>query len=70
MPDLTVTLTDAQWAAYQAVSGSASTDEVTAWLKRQLTADYKGKLDGVDSNTAASTEVTAKVTRDAKIAAF
>ena len=70
MPDLTVTLTDAQWAAYQAVSGSASIGDVTAWLKRQLTIDYKGKLDGVDSNTAASTEVTAKVARDTKITAF
>ena len=70
MPNLTVTLTDAQWAAYQAVSESASTDEVTAWLKRQLTADYKRKLEGIDSVTAASADSTAKTTRDAKIAAF
>jgi hypothetical protein len=70
MPDLTVTLSDAQWAAYQAVSSNPSLDDVTAWLKRQLTTDYTVKLKGVDSGTAASTEVTAQATRDVKITAF
>ena len=70
MPNLTVTLTDAQWAAYQAVSSNPSIDDVTAWLKRQLTADYQTKLESVDSGTANTTENTAKSTRDTKITAF
>ena len=70
MPNLTVTLTDAQWTAYQAVSSNPSLDDVSAWLKRQLTDDYQSKLEGVDSGTADVTEVTAKAARDAKIAAF
>ena len=70
MPDLTVTLTNAQWAAYQAVSSNPSTSDVEAWLKRQLTADYDAKLEGVDQEAAASTEATAKGTRDTKVAAF
>jgi hypothetical protein len=70
MPNLTVTLTDAQWTAYQAVSSNPSLDDVSAWLKRQLTDDYQSKLEGVDSSTADVTEVTAKAARDAKIAAF
>ena len=70
MPDLTITLTNAQWAAYQAVSGSPSTSDVEAWLKRQLTDDYDAKLEGVDQETAASTKATAKAARDTKVAAF
>ena len=70
MPNLTVTLSDAQWAAYQAVSSNPSLADVSAWLKRQLTADYEAKLEGVDSGTANTTEVTAKATRDTKIVAF
>jgi hypothetical protein len=70
MPDLTVTLTDAQWAAYQAVSGDASIEDVTAWLKRQLIADYRTKLEGADSGTATSAEIAARAIRDTKIAAL
>ena len=70
MPNLTVTLSDAQWTAYQAVSSNPSTSDVEAWLKRQLTADYDAKLEGVDQETAASTNATAKAARDTKIAAF
>ena len=70
MPDLTITLTNAQWAAYQAVSSNPSTSDVEAWLKRQLTDDYEVKLKGVDQEAAASTEATAKGTRDTKVAAF
>ena len=67
---LTITLTDAQWAAYQAVSDSISTSDVETWLKTQLTADYDAKLEGVDQETAASTKATAKAARDTKVAAF
>tara|TARA_Y100000310_G_scaffold204988_1_gene205281 strand:- start:17 stop:229 length:213 start_codon:yes stop_codon:yes gene_type:complete len=70
MPNLTVTLSDAQWTAYQAVSSNPSTSDVEAWLKRQLTDDYEVKLKGVDQEAAASTEATAKGTRDTKVAAF
>jgi len=44
MPDLTVTLTDDQWAAYQAVNADASLDEVSDWLKHQLSEDYLDSL--------------------------
>jgi hypothetical protein len=70
MPNLTVTLSDAQWTAYQAVSGDISLADASAWLKRQLTTDYVTKLEGVDQDAATSTEATAKGTRDTKIAAF
>ena len=70
MPNLTVTLSDAQWTAYQAVSGDISLADASAWLKRQLTTDYVTKLEGVDSDTADATAVTAKATRDTKITAF
>ena len=49
---------------------SVEQDDVTAWLKRQLTADYQTKLESVDSGTANTTENTAKSTRDTKITAF
>ena len=67
---LTITLTDAQWAAYRAVSSNPSTSDVETWLKTQLTADYDAKLEGVDQTTAASTKATAKAARDIKVAAF
>ena len=67
---LTITLTDAQWTAYQSVSNTISVADAQAWLKRQLTDDYQSKLEGVDSGTADVTEVTAKAARDTKITAF
>ena len=70
MPNLTVTLSDAQWAAYQGVSSNPSLTDVSAWLKRQLVVDYQFKLEGVDSGTATSTESAAKSTRDTKLIAF
>ena len=71
MPDLTVTLSDSQWAAYQAATtGTPSLSDVSAWLKRQLAADYQAKLEGADDATATAAENTAKSTRDTKIAAF
>lgn len=70
MPDLIVTLTDAQWAAYQAVSFEASLADISAWLKRQLTVDYESKLEGIDSVTADGTLVTAKAARGIKLAEF
>lgn len=70
MPNLTITLSDAQWAAYQNVSNNISVTDAQAWLKRQLTDDYQAKLEGADDATATTTENTAKSTRDTKIAAF
>ena len=52
------------------MSSNPSTSDVEAWLKRQLTDDYEVKLKGVDQEAAASTEATAKGTRDTKVAAF
>jgi len=70
MPNLTVTLTDAQWAAYQAVSGNPSLSDVSAWLKVQLSLDYEIKLVGVDQITADGVFAEAEVTRATKIEAF
>ena len=70
MPDLTVTLSTAQWTAYQEVSNNISVADAQAWLKRQLAADYQAKLEGADDATATAAENTAKATRDTKIAAF
>jgi len=70
MPALTITLTDAQWAAYQAASNNISLADVTAWLKLQLDADYKMKLERVDQTTADGIAATSEASRDTKIAAF
>ena len=70
MPDLTITLTNAQWTAYQSVSNTIYVADAQAWLKRQLAADYQAKLEGADDATATAAEDTAKSTRDTKIAAF
>ena len=64
MPDLTVTLTDAQWAAYQTVSDNVSEAVVTAWLKEQLVANYAALLELADSQgdaviSARNTKITA-----------
>ena len=70
MPNLTVTLTDAQWAAYQAVNADASLDEVSAWLKSQLTTDYQRKLEVIDEAAANGVSTTAAIARATKIEAF
>jgi len=70
MPDLTVTLTDAQWAAYQVVNEGVSLDDVSAWLKRQFAADYQRKLEGADQTTAENAEATAKDARKTKLEIF
>ena len=70
MPDLIVTLTDAQWASYQAVNGAASLADVTAWLRRQLTAHYVRRLEDADNGTASTTATTARTTRNEKEDAF
>jgi len=70
MPDLTVTLTDEQWAAYQAVNDDASLDEVSAWLKGQLTTDYQRKLEYLDIIAAEGISNTAAVARATKVEAF
>ena len=65
MPDLTVTLTDAQCAAYQKVSDNVSEAVVTAWLKEQLVANYTALLELADSQGDAVTSA-----RNTKITAF
>jgi len=70
MPNLTVTLTDAQWAAYQAVSNDISLDEVSAWLKSQLTTDYQMKLEHVDNLIALGVANTTAIARVTKVDAF
>jgi hypothetical protein len=70
MPNLTVTLTDVQWAAYQAVNSNVSLVDATAWLKRQLTEHYVRKLEDVDNRAAVTLEGTARSTRNTKEAAF
>ena len=70
MPSLTVTLTDAQWAAYQAVNNNVSLADATAWLKRQLTDQYVRKLEDIDYRAASTAESSAKSTRNTKEAAF
>jgi len=70
MPDLTVTLTDDQWAAYQAVNADASLDEVSDWLKHQLSEDYQRRLEGADIEVAGKTDATKAVARATKIATF
>jgi len=70
MPDLTVTLTDEQWAAYQAVNNDISLDGVSAWLKSQLTTDYQRKLEVIDEAAAHGVSVTASIARATKIEAF
>ena len=70
MPALTITLTDAQWTAYQAVSGNPSLSDVSAWLKVQLSLDYEIKLVGVDQTTADGVAGTAEATRATKLDAF
>jgi len=70
MPDLTVTLTDAQWAAYQAVNTGVTLDEASAWLKRQFSADYQRKLEGADQTAADGVSATAEVARKTKLELF
>jgi len=70
MPNLTVTLTDAQWAAYQAVSGNPSLSDVSAWLKEFLSVDYERKLETADQIAADGVSVTAASARVTKVDAF
>jgi len=70
MPALTITLTDAQWAAYQAASSNISLADATAWLKLQLDADYKMKLERIDMATADGVFAESEATRYTKIDAF
>jgi len=70
MPDLTVTLTDAQWAAYQAVSGNPSLSDVSVWLKEFLSDDYERKLFTADQLIANDVSGTAEVVRATKLEAF
>ena len=67
---LTITLTDAQWSAYQAVADSPSTGDVEAWLKKQLTADYDAMLLGADQETQSAARSTANTERASKVASF
>ena len=70
MPNLTVTLTDAQWTAYQAVSNDISLADVTAWLKGQLSMDYQIKLESIDLIASEGISTTAAIARATKIEAF
>jgi len=70
MPNLTVILTDEQWAAYQAVNEGVSLDDVSAWLTRQFAADYQRKLEGADQIAAENAEATAKNARKTKLDIF
>ena len=62
---LTITLTDAQWSAYQDVSDDISEDRVVAWLKERLIEDYRIKLENADIRNA-----TIISTRNTKVDAF
>jgi len=70
MPDLTVTLTDAQWEAYQAVNDGISLDDALTWLKEWLSADYQRKLEGADQTAADDISATAAIARATKMEAF
>ena len=71
MPDITVTLSDSQWAAYQATYEVAPTvGEVAAVLRAHLETLYQASLEGTDARALSADFDTKHAERIPKLEAF